>query len=78
MTPSDRAAPLLEALQVLDRSAMDLGAGGRQGRRLVVRTAEAAHLMTGRDQLLDDGRADESGGAGDKNAHKNFSFAWTG
>ena len=50
---------LLKAGQVLERSAMDLGAGGGQRRRLVVGAAEADHLMAGGDQFGDHGRADE-------------------
>ena len=61
---------LLEAVQILERPAIDLGAGGRQGRRLFIRTAEAQHLMACRDQFLDDGGADESRGSSDKHAHE--------
>ena len=61
---------LLEAVRVLNRSAIDLGASRSQSRRLVVRTTDADHLMAGGDQFLDDGRADESGRAGDKYTHE--------
>ena len=49
---------------------MDLGA--RRGERLrpLVRAGQAEHLMAGGDQLLDDGRADPAGGAGDKYTHE--------
>ena len=60
---------LLETVQILERPAMNLGAGCSQLRRFLVRTTEAEHLMARRDQLLDDGRADESGRTGDEHTH---------
>ncbi len=63
MTPVGPRGAGLEAVRVLQRSPMDLGAGGGQGRSLVLRAAEPDHLMARPDQFLDDGRADEPGGA---------------
>jgi hypothetical protein len=60
----------LEAVQVLKRSASDLGSSRRQTRRLVIRTTEAENLMTGGNQVFDNGRADETGGAGNKHTHE--------
>jgi len=62
--------PCLQAIRIVDRSAVDLGAGGRERRSLVGRTAEADHLMARSDQLVDDSRADLPRGAGDKHTHK--------
>jgi hypothetical protein len=59
-----------EAVEVVKRSAMDFGAGGGQGRRFLVRPAQAKNLMARPDHFLDDGRADESGRSSDKYAHE--------
>src|SRR5262249_38804964 len=64
----------LQAVRICDGPAIDLGAGGGQGRRLVVRSTKAEHLMARSDQLLDDGRADESGGSGNEYAHSKVSW----
>ena len=66
-----RAAP--QAVQVLQITAMHLGAGGgkRFGPRL--RAGKTKHLMAGRDQVLDDGRADEASRAGNENTHERIS-----
>ena len=64
---------VLQAVRVRDRSAIDLGPGGGQGRRLLFRSIDADHLVAGRDQVVDDARADESGRAGDKHAHEEVS-----
>ena len=77
MTPSDRASAAFETFQILKGTAMNLGAGGREGPRLVVRTAEAEHLMSGGDQVLHDGGADPTRRASDKHAHEQVSgFRW--
>ncbi len=53
---------------------MDLGAGGQEIGGALVRACEAERPMAGRDQLANDGRADESGGAGDKDTHGKVSW----
>ena len=70
ITASDWAAPLLQAVQIRERAAMDLGARRGQRLRSLVRAGEAEHLMAGGDQVLDDGRADPAGGSSDKYAHE--------
>ena len=65
---------VLQAVRIVDRSAIDLGPRGGKSRRLLVRTIEADHLMARRDQLLDDARADESSRASDKYTHEQTSM----
>ena len=60
----------LQALQILKGASMDFRARGGKTRGLLVRTAKAEHLMSGRDQILDDGRPDPPGRAGDEYAHE--------
>jgi hypothetical protein len=68
---------LLEAVRVLKRSANDFGTSRSQSRRLAVRTTEAEDLMTGGNQVFDDGRADEAGGSGNKHAHgQTLQISW--
>ncbi len=64
---------ILEAIEILERSADDLGAGIRQRGCLLLLAAEAEHLMAGCDQLGDKGRADEAGSASNKNTHERVS-----
>ena len=59
----------LQAVQVVERAAMDLGTGGGQLIRSLVRAGEAEHLVAGGDQFIDDGRADPAGGSSDEYAH---------
>jgi hypothetical protein len=67
----------LEAVRVLKRSANDFGTSRSQSRRLAVRTTEAEDLMTGGNQVFDDGRADETGGAGNKHTHgQSLQISW--
>ena len=61
--------PPAQALQVFQRAVVDLGPGGLEGLRALVRAGEAKHWMAVSDQFLDDGRADKTGRASDENAH---------
>lgn len=49
---------------------MDLGTGGLYRRRRLVRAREAHDLVTGIDELANDGGTDEARGASDKNTHE--------
>jgi hypothetical protein len=70
-------SPSLEAVQVFNRPAMDLGTRSSQRHGLFIRTAETEDLMACGDQLLDDGRPDESGGTGNEYTHEKVSmFSW--
>ena len=69
MDDAVRTRGALQAVGIVDRSAIDLSAGGGQRLRRLVRTADADHLMARADQFLNDGRADKSGRAGDKYSH---------
>ena len=60
----------LQALQILKGASMDFRARGGKSRGLLVRTAKAEHLMSGRDQILDDGGPDPAGRAGDEHTHE--------
>lgn len=46
-----------QTFQILERTAMDFGANGPQLFSTLLRAGQAKHLMAGRDQFLDDGRA---------------------
>ena len=54
---------------VIERAAHDLGPGRFQLARAGVGTRQTQNPMPVGDQLLDDGRSDEPGGAGDENTH---------
>ena len=74
MTPSDRRGAVLSRLSGSSSEPRWTSAPrGRERGAFVVRAAEAEHLMAGGDQFLDDGRADEAGGAGDENTHEQVS-----
>jgi hypothetical protein len=62
-----RDSSLAQAVEVLERAAMDLRAGrlDRGGRG--VGAGQPDDLMAGADQLGDDGGTDEAGRTGDKN-----------
>ena len=49
---------------------MDFGPRRGKRRRPPIRTSQAEDLMSRADQLSDDGRADEAGGAGNENTHE--------
>jgi hypothetical protein len=53
---------------------MRLGAGGDESLRSRIRPRQAEHLMAGTDELRDNGRANESGGAGEEYAHLKISW----
>jgi hypothetical protein len=55
---------------------MDLATGGSQGRRLLVQATEAEDLMARRDQLRNDGRANESSRTGNKHTHEQGLQGW--
>ena len=78
MTPSASAAPRLQAVEVFHRTAMDGSAGLFEGCGAGIRAGEAEDLVAGGDQFLNDGRADEAGGAGNKDTHEIVSirFGW--
>jgi len=61
---------LLETVRIRNRSAIDVGAGSRKPRRLVIRTAETNYLMARSDQFLHDSRTDISSGASYKHTHE--------
>ena len=66
----DRAAP--QAVEVVERTAVHLGAGGLQCCGGRVRAGEADDLMPRRKQLADDGRTDVSACSGNENSHGKF------
>ena len=70
MTASDSACPLTQAIKVFKRTAKNIRANGGQGFCPFVRTGHAKNVMSGADQFLDDGSADESGCASDKHTHE--------
>ena len=69
----DHAVRLLraaaQAVEVLERAAVDLGAGALERRGSLVRAGEADHLVPRLEELGDDRRSDETGCAGDEYAH---------
>ena len=62
-----------QAVEVVEVAALDLGAGGLDGGGRRVRAGEADDLVARSDELGDDGRADETGCAGDENTHEALS-----
>jgi hypothetical protein len=68
---------LLEAVQILKRSANDFGTSRSQTRRLLIRATKAEDLVTGGNQVFDDSRADETGGSGNEHTHKqSLQISW--
>ncbi len=66
-----------QAVQVLERSAMRLGAEGGEGLSAGIGSGETEHLMAVRDQVFNDGRTDEAGRAGNEHTHrKSFRGVW--
>ena len=59
----------LQAVEICERAAVDVGACRGEGRRRRIRAREAEYLVLCRDELLDDGGADEAGRAGDEDPH---------
>ena len=55
---------------------MDFRARSGENRSLLVRTAKAEHLMSGGDQVLDDGGPDPAGRAGDEHTHEQSLLLW--
>jgi hypothetical protein len=53
---------------------MDLGAGGGERLRSLVRTGEAEYAMAGGDQTLHDGRAHPTSRSRDKYTHSKLSW----
>ena len=68
ITPSDSRATA-QALEIFERTAMDIGSRRGKGRGSRIRAGEAEHLMPRGDQFSDDGGADEAGRAGDEDTH---------
>jgi hypothetical protein len=63
----DRTAP--QAVEVLESTPMDLGAGSSNGRGGGVRAGEADDLMPCFEQIADDGGTDVSGCSGHEDTH---------
>ena len=63
-----------QTVQVFQVAAMDLGAGGGESLSACVGAGQAQNLVTCLNELLHNGRADESGGAGDEYTHDDFSL----
>ena len=71
-----RRGAAAQAVEVVEGAAVDLGPGGHR-RGGVVRAGQADDLVSGVEELADDGRTDESGRAGDKYTHGDPSrFDW--
>jgi hypothetical protein len=68
--PVGRGRAGAQAVEVVQRAAVDLrpGGGDRGGRG--IRAGEPEDLMARPDQLGDDGGADEAGRAGEENTHE--------
>jgi len=62
--------PAAEALQVFQASAMRLRAGGEEGFGSRVRSRQSEDLMASVDELQDEDRTDEAGGAGEEYTHE--------
>ena len=63
---------LLEARDVVEIPATDLGAGRLERRRRAIRTRQADDLVAGGEQFGDDGGANVSGCTGDEDTHENL------
>jgi hypothetical protein len=62
--------------EIAKRTAMYVGADRGKGRGSRVRACETEHLVSRGDQFFDDGGADESRRAGNKNSHKEILRMW--
>ena len=58
-----------QAVQVLEVASVHVGPGGGERLGALVRAGEAEHGVPRLEEVLNDGGADEAGGAGDENAH---------
>ena len=72
-----RGGAARQAFEVLERAALDLGARGGHLVRGGVRAREAEDRMARADEVGNDGRADETAGAGDKDTHEGRLRGWT-
>jgi hypothetical protein len=61
-----------QAVEIVERSTMHASAQGRERGGCFIGAGKAGHLVTGGDQGMDNGRADEAGGAGHENIHGNL------
>ena len=69
------ARALAQAVEIVERPAMDLGAQLLERDRILVGAGQAQHFVPVRDQFLRCGGADEPGRAGDKHSHDNSPFS---
>ncbi len=68
-----------QAVVIVESTPMRLGTGRGEQPRGRIRASQAEHLMARADELLHDGRANESCGAGDEDTHDScppFSFSF--
>ena len=77
ITPSEAAAAAAQAVEIIERAAMDLCPGGVEGSGRGIRASQADDLMAGADELGNDGGADPAGRAGDEDAHEKNLQWWT-
>ena len=70
ITPSDAAAALAQAVEIVESAAMHLCPGGGEGGGRGIRAGQPDDLMAGADELGNDGGADPAGRAGDEYAHE--------
>ncbi len=68
-----RGRAALEALEVIERTALDVGARGGHLVRRGVGAREAEDRMARADEFRNDGRADETAGASNENTHETAS-----
>ncbi len=61
------------AVEIFERAAQNLRAESSDGAGPLIRTSHPENLMSGADQLLDEGSADKAGGTSDKHAHEQVS-----
>ncbi len=59
-----------QAVGIPEVAVVRLGTRGEKGLSARIGTGEAEHLMARADQVLNDGGADEAGGAGDEDTHE--------
>ena len=63
------ARSALQTVEICECPAVDVGPCRGERRRRRIRAREAEYLVLCRDELLDDGGADEAGRAGDEDPH---------
>jgi hypothetical protein len=61
-----------QAFEVFERAAMYRSSGGGQRLGADIRTSKAKHLMPCADELLNNGRTDETSGPGEKYLHESL------